>query len=338
MNDSFASSRLTRLIGPILACALEISLTPLPASAQTASDRATARALAEEGFAALEARHFDIAQDRFRRADGLVHAPTFVVDEGRALIGLGRYVEAQERFQLVLREGVGDTAPTAWKSALKDAAKLLEEVEPKIAWLTISVANADDAEVKIDSLLVPRAAFNVRRASNPGTREIAATASGFAPQKLKVELKEGDERAVTLTFKQLQIADSPGPKSARVAVPRERVQNQRRSPTLAYVSLGVGGLGLAVGTVSGVLALRKRSELASICPSGACPPSTESDVNAYDVLGLVSGLGFGLGLAAATTGVLLLQTGGSANQPETAQLSVRLQMNPRLVGLEGIFQ
>ena len=81
-----------------------IGLSPSLAMAQNDSDRATARALAEEGYNALKAQKFEVADDRFRRADALVHAPTLVVDDGRALMGLGRFVEAQERFELVLRE------------------------------------------------------------------------------------------------------------------------------------------------------------------------------------------------------------------------------------------
>jgi hypothetical protein len=328
-----------RLTCLVIACLLESWLPSAAASPQTAADRDAARALAEEGYSALNSQQFDIAEDRFRRADGLVHAPTFVVNEGRALVGLGRFVEAQERFQLVLSEGVAENAPVVWKNAFNDAAKLLEEVKPKIGWLTISVANAANAEVKIDGLSLPQAAFDVRRASNPGTREIMATANGFESQKLQVDLDEGAERTLNITFKPLKTAISPKTEPMLIADPRTPVHDQGTRPKSAYVALGIGGLGIAIGTVTGVLALRKRSELRAVCQSGACPPSAESNINAYHSLGLVSGLGFGLGLAAATTGVVLLQLGGQAKQSETAQrLSLRLHVNPNLVRLEGTFQ
>src|SRR5687767_11813905 len=56
----------------------------------TESDRATARALAEEGNRALQIKNYDLAEDRFRRAEALVHAPSLVVDWARALVGIGR--------------------------------------------------------------------------------------------------------------------------------------------------------------------------------------------------------------------------------------------------------
>jgi len=42
----------------------------------SAADRATARSLADEGYTALQDKHYAEAADRFSRADALVHAPT----------------------------------------------------------------------------------------------------------------------------------------------------------------------------------------------------------------------------------------------------------------------
>ena len=157
-------------------------ISPTSVFAQADSDRATARALAEEGYNALRAQRFDVADDRFRRADALIHAPTLVVDDGRALMGLGHYVEAQERFELVLREGVADNAPAVWKAALQDAAKLLEEVKPKVAWLTVTVPNVSHPHVKIDGRPISQAAIgNARRRRRANTRSLAC--GGASPRR-----------------------------------------------------------------------------------------------------------------------------------------------------------
>ena len=59
-------------------------------------DRATARALAREGYEAQQRRQYALAADRFERAEALVHAPTLLLGLARAQQGLGELVEAQE--------------------------------------------------------------------------------------------------------------------------------------------------------------------------------------------------------------------------------------------------
>src|SRR5450432_4669336 len=106
----------------------------------SAADRATARSLAGEGYQALQTKDYATATDRFSRADSLVHAPTLMIDWARSLVGLGKLVEAQERYEQVIREGVDAKAPKSWQRALADANTELAELKPRLAWLTITVS------------------------------------------------------------------------------------------------------------------------------------------------------------------------------------------------------
>jgi hypothetical protein len=89
----------------ILLCSSSAFAEPSPA------DRATARSLAGEGYQALQAKDYAAAVDRFSRADSLVHAPTLMIDWARSLVGLGKFVEAQERYEQIVREGVDSKSP-----------------------------------------------------------------------------------------------------------------------------------------------------------------------------------------------------------------------------------
>src|SRR6266851_3038867 len=92
-----------------------LSLPSRPVAAQpSASDRATARALAEEGGEALDRKNYEIAADRFARADALVHAPTLSIELARAQVGLRKFVEAQETYLRIIREGVAPGSPPAF--------------------------------------------------------------------------------------------------------------------------------------------------------------------------------------------------------------------------------
>src|SRR4051812_30509984 len=106
---------------------LVLALAPLRASAEslpptpTAAAREEARKLARQGFQALQRKDYASAEDLFRRADELVHAPTLELDHARALVGLRKFVEGHERYEQVIREGVAPNAPWQWKAAVVEA-------------------------------------------------------------------------------------------------------------------------------------------------------------------------------------------------------------------------
>lgn len=317
----FLRSRLVfspiRHLVAVLASVMSLWGFPENAYAQTEADRATARNLAAEGYTALKTLDYTTAEDRFRRADALVHAPTLVVDHARALIGLGRYVEAQERLELVLREGVPESAPWVWKKSIQDATELVNEVKPKVCWLTINITGSAEPLVTVDGVPVPVAALGVRRATDPGPRRISATAKGFSPKELTLALPEGSERAVTL-----ELSADPGENrpSSNVAVATPKPAVQRSNPpkpasnTLAYAAVGLGGAGLAVGAVTGVLFLGAHSELRKECPGGTCPKSYadyDDTHRRYVTYGTVSGVALSVGLVSSIAGVWLFLSDGA---------------------------
>jgi hypothetical protein len=315
---------------------------PRAAHAQSEADRATARNLAAEGYTALKTQDFVTAEDRFRRADALVHAPTLVVDHARALIGLGRYVEAQERLELVAREGVKDNAPWVWKKAVQDAEQLVNIAKPKVAWLTINVEGPTDPMVLVDGVHVPVAALGVRRAVDPGPRHISATARGYHSKEVTMTMPEGSERAVTLELA-LDLASAPvQPRvEKQKSEPVARSNPDRKGPSnaVAYAAIGLGGAGLAVGAVAGVAWLGKRSDLRDKyhCQSG-CGGEAQPTIDAYHRYSYISGIGFGVGLVSSAIGVWLLvaHSGGDPAQRPT-KASVVPYVSIGDLGLVGSF-
>jgi hypothetical protein len=327
---------------PLLWTVIAFLLCALPAKAEpTATDRATARALAQEGYRALKRNDFKLAEDRFRRADRLVHAPTLVVDHARALAGLGRLVEAHERCQLVLREGIAPGAPESWKRALKAAEQESAELEPRLAWLTISVVGPEQPKVSVDGRERPAATIGVRTATDPGTRAIEVTAPGFVPEAELVTLSEGEERSISF-----ELEPSPAaPSKPEPAVPptkpagAEPPADDSTRTILTYVAFGVGGAGLAVGAAAGMVALSERSTLKDECPtSEACPPGSSERIDRYHKFGTISGIGFAVGLAGAGAGLALLLTGQSDNAAvDTKQATVQPYVAPGAIGVQGRF-
>jgi hypothetical protein len=307
-------------------------------AAPTDSDRTTARELAREGYDALEQKKYAVAEDRFRRADALVHAPTIVVDHARALVGMGRLVEAYERYALAIREGVASDAPASWKQAVSDAEREIEAVKPRLAWLVINIEGPEEPRVTVDGREVPIASLGARRATNPGKRKVRVTADGFVSGGRIVMLKEGEQQAITITLDRPESVELP-----ETAAPPDSPSGQsaQSSSPLPWIAFGVGGAGLAVGSVTGIMALSVHSDLSESCPEGKCSPSDESeqarmqdDRSEYHTLGTVSGIGFGVGLAGVATGVVLLLTSPKAEaSPNAASLTPVL--GPGYVGIRG---
>ena len=310
------------------------------------SDRATARSLAGEGYVALKQKDYQTAEDRFRRADELIHAPTLVVDHARALVGLRRYGEAYAAYQSVIDEQIPPNAPAVWKGAVKNAQRESDALRPHVAWLTLRVTKPLDAHIEIDGRALSSDALAVRMPTNPGERSVIVSAPGFITQAETRVLTEGGE--VTIDFEL-----APEPKAEPRVVTRQAPPNSlqaevdhRQAPnrTLAYVAFGVSGAGLATGAIAGILWLKLRSDITSSCGSLRCDVQSDSeasrreaDKRRYDTLGMISGVGFAVGVAGAATGAALLVFAPKGPNKDVKTGHIQAYWGPTSVGVRGTF-
>lgn len=328
-----------------------LSLAPASAGAQSSAEREQARTLAARGFEALQHKDYAAAEDLFRRADALVHAPTLVVDHARALVGLGKLVEGHEGFELVLREGVPANAPRQWKQALQVAAAELAAVEPRLAWLTISISGAQDPSLEIDDKPIPKAVLGVRRATNPGSRVVRAHAPGFLPAARTISLREGQSETL-----ELRLEPDPAAVRSLIVTPAHPVVDPPPTPsltraadhTLPTILLSAGGVALLTGAVTGFIALRTRSELKDSCAASVCTPSSDLEyadyrhkLDRYRALGTASGVALAMGAGAALSGAALLIFSGPKSN-ERAGRSARsarlaLTLSPARIQVSGGF-
>lgn len=327
-----ANFRLQRASGALLLLTL---LVPAPALAQTSTPASTgaareqARKLARQGFDALTRKDYAAAEDFFRRADELVHAPTLELDHARALVGLGRFVEGNERYEQVIREGVAPNAPWQWKAAVVEARAELAAVNRRMAWLTITVRGGHAPSVQIDGKAVPGAALGVPRATNPGSRTISASEEGFLAVERSIKLSEGQSAQLELELQ--PDPNAPAPPVEPAKAPRVVVIEAPPPPppgpdrTLPIVLLSAGGAAIAVGAITGVLAINVHSDLKAACGGSQCVPNTPEQYedfrqkrDKYRGLGTASGVAFGMGAGAALAGAALwLFTGKPSSSSST---------------------
>ena len=136
----------------------------------------------------------------------------------RALAAEGKYVEAQESYNRIIREGLPPGSPDVFKRALDDAKKEVDAVAPKVAAVTITVkaaggADIPEPQVVLDEHAINSASLGVRRAIDPGAHVLRATAEGYKPGELKFSDPEGGSVDEPLSLeKDLSAPGRPAPR------------------------------------------------------------------------------------------------------------------------------
>jgi hypothetical protein len=329
-----------RRVSAALCLAFATALAPA-ALAQSDGDRATARTLGQDGERALTAKDYAKAEDDFRHADSLVHAPTLMLGLARALAGEGKVVEAQEAYKRIVREGVAPGAPAAFGRALEAAKKEVLDVKPRIGGVTITVKAADggvvpNVKVVIDDVAMNAASLGVSWTIDPGPHVLRATADGYKPAELRLTVPVGGNVDAPLSLDRDLSVPAPAPEATTVgtplpAVPPDQVGHPGRSPW-PWVAFGVGAGGLGVGVVTGVIALGKHSDLAKSCVPG-CGPAQQGELDSYQSMGLISTIGFIVAGAGAAAGITLLLVQPKADSAPAASLVV----GPGTIGAVGRF-
>jgi hypothetical protein len=328
----------SRLLFALAAAALS---TPAIAAAQVSdADRATARTLATQGQEALDKKDYSTAADRFSRADSLVHAPTLLLGLARAQAGLGKLVSAHEIYARIVREGVPAGAPPAFAKAVADARKELDALEPRMASVVLQVKGTAAPRVTLDGTPVPAAALGVNRPVDPGKHVVRVEADGFLPGEGTVQVAEGKSATLTIELKPDTKASTPvGPVAPGQNPPAAGQAPSDAKPsstlrTVGFVGIGVGGAALAMGAITGGLALAKHGDLAKACPDGHCVNQQDA-LSSYHTMGLLSTIGFISGGAVAATGVVLAIVAPKPKPAKEARITPLV--GPTFVGAQGRF-
>lgn len=288
--------------------------------AQTASpeDIAQARALGTEGTRLADAGDCNGAIAKLEAAEKLYHAPTTLDRLGECQISVGRLVAGTESLNRVVREPLAASAPAVFVVAKQRAQKALAAALPRIGSLKIHVEGAppDKLALTVDGVAVPAAILDEDRPTDPGSHSVSASAAGYRTETTTVSVREGGESAVQLKLEvdpnavapaqavappAVVVAPAPAPSPAPPASSRATTERD-----LAIGGFVVGGVGLAVGSIFGLLALGTQSTLDSHCVSKVCPASEQSDIDSLGTRATLSTVGFGVGIAGVAAGALLL--------------------------------
>ena len=345
------------------AVALSFCIVSSVALGQTDEQRAGARSLATEGASAFNDGRYKDAVDLFTKAETLMHAPPHLLYVARSHSKLGQFVKAREAYLRITKEQLPSNAPPAFRDAQSTAQKELNAINPKIGSLEIKVEGgetAKDLSVKIDGNAIASVLVGVPQPIDPGEHRVEASAAGLRAQPQTVRLGDGEKVSTVLKLEVdpsaapaavpgaaapvLQPGAAPPPgTAAQDTVSMDSTSSGGGMRVGAYVALGVGAVGIGLGTVFLLQSGSKRSDADALCnlPGGACPLDRKADVEKLDSdaksASTLSVVGFAVGGVGIAAGVVMLVMSGKSESSSAARPAIYPWVGGNAAGVAGRF-
>lgn len=309
-----------------------LASAPAPAQPLDTVSREAATALAIAGLEAYEAGHYEEAFDKLEKSYTVARVPTLALWSARALHKLGRWLEAEARYQEAVTLPLPDVDTATQQQAQQDAQAEFAALQPTIPQLSIQLEGAtlEQLRITIDGKVVSSAG-PVHRL-NPGAHHIEGD-RGDARQAVDVQLAPRDQRTIVLRFPVHGAVLAEAPAQSFQMSSEESGSSWLRPA--GWTSMVLGGAGMAVGTVSLVLAVQKKDEIDhnDRCNGTACGPSQRELVDSYDSRRNLSTAGFVAGTALLALGVTALVLSSDGSEDPTAQAVI----SPTFTGVRGTF-
>lgn len=252
-----------------------------------------------------------------RGAGTMIHLGDCYEKNKQSASAWATYKEAASAAQAINRKD--------WEKLANDRAAALEK---KLAHLTIKVEAANDrAEVTRDGTVISKAEWAVPIPVDIGSHAVEAKQNGFKPFSTNVTVaKDGDNVEVTVPPLEQEAPVTPPQVPQNTAPPvappveppppdadKGGGSSQR---TIGFAVAGLGVAGLAVGAITGLMAMGKSSDAKDVCKDdGRCSSrSAVDDANSAKTFATVSTIGFIVGGVAAGAGAVLIFTAPSGKK------------------------
>ena len=300
--------------------------TLLLAASAAAEDTATAGALFEKGVADMEAKQFASACPALEESQRIDPRPGTLFTLAECLAQWGKVASAVARYQeyVDLVPLLSPQQQARHRDRVARARAELAKIKPTVPTLTLVLPASAPAgsTVTRNGETLGNAALGLPLPVDPGGYEIVTRAPGVSERRANVTLELGDAKRLDLEMGAPLSAPSAQPEPLP-PVPPAAVQGEQKAPaepprepstgsgrrTAAYVAGGIGIAGIAVGSVTGILVLGKKQTVSDNCLDHDCNATGYAAATSGQSLGLVSTIGFGVGIAGLVVGGVLLLTG-----------------------------
>jgi len=264
----------------------------------------------QQGVKYFDEQDYRAALIEFKRAYELSPRWPVLYDIGQTQYQLLDYASALGTLERYLAEG-GAKIPADRKEKVESD---VAELRRRVAKVTI-VTNVAGAEISVDDVVVGTTPLAAPVIVSAGRRKFSATKAGAPPLVQYVDLAGGDVRELTLTLS-VEAGPTPGTTTTTTT---------RGNSTIAWFGFALAGAGVAAGSVFGLLALGKRSDLDGVCNDKACPVGSQSNIDAMSRDATISTISFGVavvGLGIGIYGVLAPSSSTTSEPPPPAAATI----------------
>lgn len=330
--------------------ALAMTAASLPARAADVPVSEEARQHFTAGVTFLQdpdGARYEEALREFQSAYAISPSWKMLGNLGIAAMKLERDGEARDAIRRYLAEGGANIEPDERAQMERD----LQALETSVATLHVEatpagVAIVDERQPVTGSTVVNRYGplqGSVELGLRPGHHRLTAKLEGYADQVWEVDLQPRSKDAHRF---QLVAASSPAARTETTPARKSAVVDTNRPPGNglrigSYVALGVGAVGLGLGTVFAIQAQNHYKEGNDLCPSFPCG-LTQANYDKRDQAGkdgdsakTISLVGFVAGGVAVATGVTLFVL--SRKSKSEAVASTALYVGPGSLNMAGSF-
>jgi hypothetical protein len=258
----------------------------------------------------------------------------------------GKLVEAREQ----LRTCAEKACPRAVRQDCTERLAAIEKALPTVVLAPRDGAGGPPirgAALEVDGVALSDALDGTPIPVDPGSHKFTVSFAGHSPISLRIDLKEGEavQREVVLKPLHSSVAkgdggsddDAPvaGPDDRGAAPPAARreareggAHTQGLLRVAGWSALGVGGAGIALGSIFGILGVSKNSSLASACGTRTCQATSvdqyktlQSEADGVHFDGVAANISFGVGLLGLGAGVTMLVLASEGHSPDASGAS-----------------
>jgi hypothetical protein len=306
--------------GKTLGACVAVSAMLLAASAFAQED-AAAEALFNKGLSEMEAGHFEVACPTLKESQRLDPrmGTLFTLAEceakgGRIASAVAHY---DEYLRLFARLAPPQKASQSGREKVSAAQKAA--LSPQVPYVTLILRDAPaGTTVKWDDMLFNLPALGVPLPVNPGEHVVTTQAPGAVSVVTRVSVDKAERKEIELKIgPQHSAKASPAaPLAPSAALPTDAPRSEEADAggssasrkTWIYGAGGLGAMGLVVGSITGALVLGKKGTIEDNCEGTRCNAAGKEAADSAKSLGLVSTIGFGVGIAGLATAAVLLLT------------------------------